>query len=351
MNNFGLYIHWPYCLNKCPYCDFASVRFCGKEDLLKAGYMRDIKQAPNGCLTSIYFGGGTPSLMSPQFFDFLMNEIHKKWSVDPKAEITLEANPGAVNKEKMLHFRSGGVNRLSIGVQSLRDKNLKFLGRIHDVKTALDCIQMAQDIFPRMNMDLIYGLPHQSQTAWAQELNEALKLGLKHYSLYQLTIEEGTSFYHHKQRGCSDFQGRRLYQLTDERMNEAGIPAYEVSNYAVPGEESRHNMLYWTGKDYIGIGPSASGRVLGQATQNARSVGEWLRTSTIYEKLTLEQIRLEHLLMGLRLRKAFYPVSELNTKGIQQALQKGWIEQHSQGIRPTLQGVLMLNQLILLLSP
>ncbi len=350
MNNFGLYIHWPYCLNKCPYCDFASVRFCGKEDLLKVGYRRDIENAPNGHLTSLYFGGGTPSLMSPRFFDFLMNEIHKKWSVDPQAEITLEANPGAIDKEKMLVFRAGGVNRLSIGVQSLREKNLRFLGRLHDVKTALDCLRTAQEIFPRLNMDLIYGLPHQSQTAWAQELHEALQLGLKHYSLYQLTIEEGTLFYHKKQKGCSDLQGRKLYTLTDEIMNQAGIPAYEVSNYAVPGEESRHNMLYWTGKDYIGIGPAACGRVLGQATQNARSVGAWLKTTTTCEKLTPEQIRLEHILMGLRLRQAFYPASNLNPTGIRRALQKGWIEQTPQGIRPSLRGTLMLNQLVLLLS-
>lgn len=349
MNNFGLYIHWPYCLNKCPYCDFASVRFCAKEDLLKAGYQRDIAGAPGGNLTSIYFGGGTPSLMSPRFFDFLMNEIHKKWSVDKQAEITLEANPGAIDQEKMKHFKAGGVNRLSVGVQSLREQHLRFLGRLHDVKTAVECIKTAQSIFPRLNMDLIYGLPHQSQTAWEKELKEALNLGLTHYSLYQLTIEEGTIFYHNKQQGCSDLQGRKLYTLTDEMMNEAGIPAYEISNYAKKGEESRHNLLYWTGKDYIGIGPAASGRVLGQATQNARSVGAWLKEPTQYEKLTPAQQRMEHILMGLRLRQKFYPKAELNPVRVQQALQKGWIEQNSSGIRPTLQGALMLNQLILLL--
>lgn len=348
--SFGLYIHWPYCLSKCPYCDFASVRLVANEPLLKAGYLRDIHQAPAGLLTSIYFGGGTPSLMSLPFFDFLMNEIHKKWTLSPQAEITMEVNPGAIEREKMVAFLAGGVNRLSVGVQSLRENHLKFLGRRHDVPTALKCVQDAQDIFPRVNMDLIYGLPHQSQKEWAQELHQALQLGLTHYSLYQLTIEENTVFFHQRQRGCSSLQGRALYLLTDDIMNQAPCPAYEVSNYACPGQESRHNMLYWTGKDYIGIGPSACGRILGQATQNERTVGAWLKKPPTYEPLTPEQKRLEHLLMGLRLRRAFYPEASLNPKGIARALQNHWIERGPHGIRPTIQGTLMLNQLILLLA-
>ncbi len=350
MNNFGLYIHWPYCLKKCPYCDFASTCAPINETALKQGYLRDITQAPTGHITSVYFGGGTPSLMSPIFFDFLMNEIHKKWSISAEAEITLEVNPGAVDKEKMCFFRLGGVNRLSVGVQSLREKNLHFLGRIHHVSTALKCIEAATSVFPRVTMDLIYGLPHQTQKEWQAELTEALALGLEHYSLYQLTIEQGTTFERLHQKGCSSLQGRRLYLLTDEIMNAARCPAYEVSNYAKKGCESRHNLLYWTGKDYIGIGPAACGRVLGQATQNARTITQWLKKQTIYEPLTDEQQRLEHLLMGLRLRKQFYPIKGLNERGLQRALQNHWIERGPEGIRPTIQGTLMLNQLILLLS-
>jgi len=350
MSDFGLYIHWPYCLSKCPYCDFASTRIHGDIELLKAGYIRDIENAPRGNLVSIYFGGGTPSLMSPELLDFLINRIHKKWNVDKNAEITMEANPDAIDLEKMKIFKNMGINRLSVGVQSLRPVHLKFLGRRHSVQTAVQCVENAQNIFPRVNMDLMYALPRQSLKDWEKELQEALKLGLTHYSLYQLTIEEGTVFYHNHQKNCSDIQARRLYTLTDEIMNRAKTPAYEVSNYAYPGFESRHNMLYWTGKDYIGIGPSACGRVLGHATQNARSVGEWLRQETTKEKLTPEQIQMEHLLMGLRLRRQFYFTDNINPQAIHQAKQKGWLIQSNQGIRPTLQGTLMLNQLIQMLA-
>lgn len=350
MSDFGLYIHWPYCLSKCPYCDFASTRIHGDLDGLKAGYIRDIAHAPKGNLVSIYFGGGTPSLMSADFLDFLMNQIHQKWTVDKKAEITMEANPDAIDLEKMKIFKSMGINRLSVGVQSLNEKHLKFLGRRHSVSTALKCIESAQNIFSRVNMDLMYALPHQSLKDWEKELTQALKLGLTHYSLYQLTIEEGTVFYHNHQKTCSDIQARCLYTLTDEIMNNAQIPAYEVSNYAQKGFESRHNLLYWTGKDYIGIGPAACGRVLGYATQNARSVGMWLKQETVKEKLTPEQIKMEHLLMGLRLRQEFYPAQNINHQAIRQAKQKGWLVQTDQGIRPTLRGTLMLNRLIQMLA-
>ena len=350
MSDFGLYIHWPYCLSKCPYCDFASTKIHGNLDVLKCGYERDIKKAPTGRLTSIYLGGGTPSLMSPDFLDFLMNQIHQKWTIAPDAEITMEANPDAIDLEKMKTFKSMGINRLSVGVQSLNEGHLKFLGRRHSVQTALKCIENAGNIFQRVNMDLMYALPHQSLKDWEKELQQALELGLMHYSLYQLTIEEGTVFYHRHQKTCSDNQARRLYILTDEIMNDAKIPAYEVSNYARKGFESQHNMLYWTGKDYIGIGPSACGRVLGYATQNARSVGAWLKQETIQEKLTDAQIQMEHLLMGLRLRQQFYPVKGINPQAIARAKLKGWLIQSEQGIRPTIQGTLMLNQLIQMLA-
>ncbi len=350
MSDFGLYIHWPYCLSKCPYCDFASTKIHGDLEILKGGYLRDIQKAPSGNLTSIYFGGGTPSLMNADFLDFLMNQIHQKWTVVQNAEITMEANPDAIDFEKMKIFKSMGINRLSVGVQSLNEDHLKFLGRQHSVRSAVKCVENAQNTFPKVNMDLIYALPHQNLKGWERELKQALKMGLMHYSLYQLTIEKGTVFYHCGQKTCSDIQARRLYILTDEIMRQAKIPAYEVSNYAHRGFESQHNMLYWTGQDYIGIGPAAAGRVLGYATQNARSVGAWLRQETTKEKLTDAQIQMEHLLMGLRLRQRFYPTQNLNPQAIAQARLRGWLIQTDQGIQPTLQGILMLNQLIQMLA-
>lgn len=322
----------------------------GCEDILRAGYTRDIQNAPKGTLTSIYFGGGTPSLMSEKFFDFLMQEITKHWSVDKNAEITLEANPDAITPDKMRFFRDSGVNRLSVGVQSLRTGHLKFLGRRHSVETALYVIQQATKIFPRVNMDLMYGLPRQSLKSWQDELQKALALDLGHYSLYQLTIEENTVFGKKKVQICSEKQAVHLYELTDEIMNKAVAPAYEVSNYARKGQESQHNMLYWTGGDFIGIGPSAQGRIGNIATQNERWVGDWLKTPTHTEVLTPEQVQMEHLIMGLRLRKAFYPTQNLDPKKIKEAVRRGWVEQNHCGIRPTLKGTLMLNQLILLLA-
>ena len=350
MEKYGLYIHWPYCLSKCPYCDFASRPMTGCEDVLKAGYMRDIANAPKGILTSIYFGGGTPSLMSEKFFDFLMKEITTRFQISSHAEITLEANPNAITPDKMRFFRDSGVNRLSVGVQSLRPGHLKFLGRRHSVETAYQCIKNASKIFPRVNMDLMYGLPRQSLNSWQGELQKALALGLGHYSLYQLTIEENTVFGKRQVKTCSETQAVRLYELTDEIMNKAGIPAYEVSNYAKKGEESRHNMLYWTGGHFIGIGPSARGRIGNIATQNERWVGDWLKTPTHQEILTPVQIQMEHLIMGLRLRQQDYPTKNLNPQKITEAVRRGWLVKNQRGIRPTLKGTLMLNQLLLLLS-
>ena len=350
MEKLGLYIHWPYCLSKCPYCDFASRPMTGCEDVLRLGYVRDIQNAPRGTLTSIYFGGGTPSLMSESFFDFLIQKITQHWTIAKNAEITLEANPDAITPDKMRFFRDSGINRLSVGVQSLRPGHLKFLGRRHSVETAVDCVQKASKIFPHVNMDLIYGLPHQSLTSWHDELQKALALDLGHYSFYQLTIEENTIFGKKKVKTCSEIQAVRLYKLTDEIMDKAGIPAYEVSNYACPGQESRHNMLYWTGGDFIGIGPSAQGRIGNIATQNERWPSDWLKMVTHQEMLTPEQIQTERLIMGLRLRRQDYPIQNLTPEKIKEAIKRGWIIQNAKGIRPTQKGTLMLNQLILLLA-
>ena len=349
----GLYVHWPYCLHKCPYCDFASTACkTPDEQILFQTYVRDMDLFPDKRpLTSLFFGGGTPSLMSLAFFEKLITEIQKHYSFAKDIEISLEANPDTVDKNKLKGFKELGVNRLSIGVQALNEKDLKFLGRTHTLKRAIDCIEEAKNIFNNINIDLIYARPQQSLKAWEKELEYALQFNLPHYSLYQLTIEENTIFGKRNQSAASDYQAKRLYKLTDELMNQAEKPAYEVSNYAQKGFECRHNMIYWLGQDYIGIGPAAHGRLGLIATSNKRSVPLWIKEKPLIESLTSEQRNLEKLLMGLRLRKIPYPTENLSPSGIEQALKKGWITKNAKGIIPTLQGTLMLNQLILLLAP
>lgn len=351
-NLFGLYVHWPYCIHKCPYCDFAST-VCQKpdEEILLKTYIRDMDCFPdNRPLTSIFFGGGTPSLMSLPFFEKFMKNIQKHYNFSKDIEISLEVNPDTVNKQKLEGFKNLGVNRLSIGVQSLNEKDLKFLGRTHTVQSAIQCIHDAQELFKNINIDLIYARPHQSLKAWEQELHQALEFNLPHYSLYQLTIEEHTVFDKKNQKAATDTQARRLYQLTDEMMASAHKPAYEVSNYAKKGFECQHNMTYWLGADYIGIGPAAHGRLSLNATSNARTVPLWIKTPPHIENLTQAERDLEKLLMGLRLRQHSFPTEKLNPIKLQKALQKGWITKNKNGILPTQNGVLMLNQLILLLA-
>lgn len=348
----GLYIHWPYCIHKCPYCDFAST-VCTKPDeeqLLKT-YIRDMDFFPNNRpLTSIFFGGGTPSLMSLSFLEKLITAIQQRYHLAPDIEISMETNPDTVDKNKLKNFKTLGINRLSIGVQSLNEKDLKFLGRTHSVQRAIDCIQDAQNIFENINIDLIYARPHQSLKAWEQELKQALDFHLPHYSLYQLTIEENTIFGHREQKTASDFQARRLYQLTDKLMQEHNCPAYEVSNYAKKGFECRHNMTYWLGQDYIGIGPAAHGRLGLIATENARSVPLWIKTTPHTEQLTQKERNLEKLLMGLRLRQYGLPIKNIAPLKIQKAKRKGWIHIQKNKIIPTQEGILMLNQLVMLLA-
>ena len=343
---FGLYVHWPYCLSKCPYCDFAScVNKNIDEDLLLSGYRRDLKAfSSDRPLTSIFFGGGTPSLMSNSLFSRLMHTIRDYYQPSPDIEISIEANPDAIDKEKMLFFKEMGVNRLSIGVQSLMPKELKFLGRRHSVETALACIDEAKKIFSNINIDLIYARPHQTLKSWQTELFQALDLKLPHYSLYQLTIEEGTVFYHQQQQTVSDNQARKLYTLTDRMMTDAHFIPYEVSNYAKPGYECRHNLTYWLGQDYIGVGPAAHGRVGLLATENPRTVGAWIKQGTHTESLTPEQRFIEKVIMGLRLKTIDFPVDQLKPENVAEAIHRKWITQTNLGIRPTPQGTLMLNQ-------
>ena len=350
----SVYIHWPYCLSKCPYCDFASVAcHSADEAALGTGYRRDIRALlpPGRPIQSVFFGGGTPSLMSPRLLSDLLAAIFRDNPQTAACEITLEANPDAIDLSKMRSFQAAGVNRLSLGVQALDEAALRFLGRRHTLRTALERVAQGMTVFGNVNMDLIYARPGQTVEDWRQELERALSFGLPHYSLYQLTIEEGTPFGRRGVGAADEKTGADLYCVTDEIMAAAGVPAYEVSNYARSGFESRHNLTYWTGGDYVGIGPAAHGRIGLTATRNPTSVRDWLERGTETETLTPVERQTEKLLMGLRLRRAFYPVTGLSPQGVQQALAQGWIEQSEAGIRPTRAGTLMLNQLILLLMP
>ncbi len=352
----GLYIHWPYCLNKCPYCDFASTATpLINEHIIFQGYQRDIsifkeKFNISPKISSIFFGGGTPSLMSEKMFDSIMNLLSKNFQIDKTTEISLEANPDAIHLQKMNSFKSSGLNRISIGIQSLNEKDLKFLGRLHSVKTALQRIEEAKSVFKRINIDLIYARPHQKLIDWEKELSQALKLGLKHYSLYQLTLEEGTLFYKKNIPEISQTQANKLYKLTDEIMLSHNIPAYEISNYAKKGQECRHNLIYWRGQNYLGIGPAAHGRIGLIATENDKTVQKWLQTEPKFIQLTPEEKKDEHLLMGLRLIKEGYPLKNIKESAVKQALSKKWITLQNNKIFTTFKGRLMLNQLILLLS-
>jgi len=352
-SKISLYIHWPYCLSKCPYCDFSS-RVCSHidEEILWRGYQRDLELfLTDRPVQTIFFGGGTPSLMSVAFADKIINTVAKKAIICSDAEITMEANPDAIDLEKMKAFHAVGINRLSLGVQSLNDSDLDFLGRKHTSQTALQRIKEAQSVFNRINIDLIYARPNQTATQWEAELKQALSLGLTHYSLYQLTIEEKTVFGRKKISPVPDEVAADLYRLTDKIMNNAKIPAYEVSNYAAPGQECRHNLTYWHGDDYIGIGPAAHGRIGMTASQNPTDISKWLNNGPHTEKLTSAEKMTEKLLMGLRLRQEWFDASDLNQKIIQKLSRQGLLEQNGSLIRPTVNGTLVLDRVILELMP
>ncbi len=271
MDPFGIYIHWPYCAAKCPYCDFNSHV---KRDLSEERYVAAIvselafyaKLAPGRTVSSVFFGGGTPSLMEAGTVERILDAIAGHWAVEPAAEITLEANPSSVEAQRFAAFRTAGVNRISIGVQSLRDDQLRFLGRLHNADEARQAIQIANERFERVSFDLIYARPGPSPAEWRAELCEALSLAAGHLSLYQLTIEPDTPFFRLHEAGKlrvpADDDAAALYELTQELCEVAGLPAYEISNHARSGEEARHNLLYWRYGEYAGIGPGAHGRIV-----------------------------------------------------------------------------------------
>ena len=319
---FGVYVHWPFCLSKCPYCDFNShVRHGGVDEarFLRA-YETEIAataaRAPDRTVSTIFFGGGTPSLMQPSSVQRILDCIAERWSVAPDVEVTLEANPTSVEARRFRGFRTAGVNRVSLGVQSLDDAALKELGRLHSAQEALDAVAIARSIFDRYSFDLIYARPQQSRDAWATELKRAVAEAAEHLSLYQLTIEPDTPFFGlHKAgklRVPDEDLARDLYDLTQAICADAGLPAYEVSNHAQPGAECRHNLVYWRGHDYAGVGPGAHGRLTidGRrvATETEKRPEAWLMRVetngtgvTVSENLTAGETADEYLLMGLRL--------------------------------------------------
>ena len=319
---FGVYVHWPFCLSKCPYCDFNShVRHGGVDEVrfLRA-YETEIAataaRAPDRTVSTIFFGGGTPSLMQPSSVQTILDCIAEHWSVAPDVEVTLEANPTSVEANRFRGFRTAGVNRVSLGVQSLDDAALKELGRLHSAQEALDAVAIARSIFDRYSFDLIYARPQQSRDAWATELKRAIVEAAEHLSLYQLTIEPDTPFFGLHKAGKlpvpDEDLARDLYDLTQEICADADLPAYEISNHARPGAECRHNLVYWRGQDYAGVGPGAHGRLTidGRrvATETEKRPEAWLMRVetngtgvTVSEKLTAGETADEYLLMGLRL--------------------------------------------------
>ncbi len=272
MSGFGLYVHWPFCAAKCPYCDFNShVRSSIDEDgwteaiLTELSYVAELQSDDRPVLQTIFFGGGTPSLMSGRAVERIIDEAARLWRGANDLEITMEANPASADAARFADYAKAGVGRLSLGVQALNDADLKFLGRLHNVAEARAAVALAQRTFPRISFDLIYARPNQSVAAWRDELSEALAFGTEHLSLYQLTIEPGTPFATLHRQGTlripEDDLGAAFYETTQEITVNAGLPAYEVSNHARPGCESRHNLLYWRYGSYAGVGPGAHGRL------------------------------------------------------------------------------------------
>jgi oxygen-independent coproporphyrinogen-3 oxidase len=319
----ALYVHWPFCVSKCPYCDFNShVREVIDQETWRDALLQDLayeaRLLPGRTLTSIFFGGGTPSLMDPATVEALIAAATSHWTSAEHIEITLEANPNSVEAARFADLASAGVNRLSLGLQSFDDDALRFLGRAHSAREGFRALEIAQRSFRRVSFDLIYALPGDTEESWAASLGQALSLGTSHLSLYQLTIEPGTRFASMVAR--REFEpldaeaAAALYELTDAMTSEAGKPPYEISNYARRGQESRHNLTYWRYGDYAGIGPGAHGRRLGMRTVRHRKPENFLSAlqrngNGIVEEagLTSEEAADEALVMGLRLREGVDP--------------------------------------------
>ncbi len=378
MQPLALYIHWPFCLAKCPYCDFNShVRertdIAGWTAALLADMRHEARLTPGRKLTSIFFGGGTPSLMPPALVEALLREAEALWGFAPGIEITLEANPSSVEAANFSALASAGINRVSLGLQALDDKTLKFLGRLHDVNESLVALEVAQQNFARVSFDLIYARPEQTPEQWQAELKLALGFGTGHLSLYQLTIEPGTRFATLVREGqltpLDDDQAADLFTLTRDITAAAGLPAYETSNHARPGEESRHNLTYWRYQDYVGIGPGAHGRRLGAATVRHKKPENFLRAVSGHGHGIAEERQLipsdqamEAVLMGLRLTEGIAPAALAARFGFRATdlidpakrdfyLRIGHLAQDGDRLRVTEQGAPLLEALLAELVP
>ena len=325
---FGVYVHWPFCLSKCPYCDFNShVRHAAvDEERFARAFAREIEttaaRVPGREVTSIFLGGGTPSLMQPQTVGAILDAIGRHWRIARGVEVTLEANPTSVEATRFAGYRAAGINRVSLGVQALNDASLRELGRLHSAREALDAVAIARKSFERYSFDLIYARPDQTTAMWADELALAIKEAAEHLSLYQLTIEEGTPFFGlhaaGKLKTPDEATARMLYDVTQEVCAKHGLPAYEISNHARKGAECRHNLVYWRGEEYAGIGPGAHGRLdiggVRHATATEKRPEAWLmrveangQGVVIDDVLNREERADEFLLMGLRLAEGIDP--------------------------------------------
>lgn len=371
---FGLYLHWPFCLAKCPYCDFNShVSSQVDQSRWTSAYLSEVRRygdlTRGRTLNTVFFGGGTPSLMDPDLVHAVLEEIRATWSVSNSFEVTLEANPTSVDAGRFAGFREAGVNRISMGIQSLRDDDLKRLGRMHSAREAREAFDIARKLFDRVSFDLIYARQHQTPKEWSAELEQALNMAIDHLSLYQLTIEDGTAFGDRYAIGRlpglpSDDSAADMYEITQEITEAAGMPAYEISNHARDMAESRHNLIYWRYGDYIGIGPGAHGRVTlnGQryATDTALQPTTWLRQvecqghgDLARDAISPEDQATEYLMMSLRLAEGsslarFRALrgDDLPSDRRERLVDQGVLEQVGDTIRATRQGRPLLNAIL-----
>ncbi len=374
---FAIYVHWPFCRSKCPYCDFNShVRERIDEAAWGEALLAELDHyaalTPGRTVTSVFFGGGTPSLMAPDTARRVLERIATHWALADDAEITLEANPNSAEAGRFAAFRAAGVNRVSIGVQALDDAGLRALGRLHDAAEARAAIAAAARHFDRFSFDLIYARPDQTMSAWTAELREALAMAGDHLSVYQLTIEPGTAFHAAFARGelvlPGDEDGAALFEATQDLLDAAGLPAYEISNHARAGGECRHNLVYWRYEDYVGVGPGAHGRL----TQNSRKIATrqekapetWIARVRAQGHATAEQRDIpareaaeEALMMGLRLsegidaarfkRETGLPLDAAIDAGrLARLIEGGFAARHGAVLRATRQGRRVLNRVI-----
>jgi len=369
--DLALYVHWPFCVSKCPYCDFNShVRASVDQEEWKAALLGDLAHEaallPGRRLTSIFFGGGTPSLMDPGTVEALIVAAGRHWPMAENVEITLEANPNSAEAARFEALAGAGVNRISLGVQSFDDCALAFLGRAHSAKEGLEAILSAQSAVRRVSIDLIYALPGDTEQSWSAALERAFGLGTEHLSLYQLTIEPGTRFAtmvdRHQLDQLDPDRAAGLFELTQQRTAEAGLPAYEISNHARPGAESRHNLSYWRYRDYAGIGPGAHGRRNGMRTVRHRKPENFLSAVARNghglveeERLGREEAAREALVMGLRLAEGIEPgplarrlgaATIVDQRAVDRLADLGLLECDDARIRTTEAGRLLLDSIL-----